>query len=209
MIAHAASLNADVLVLNKLWMAIRVISARRAFGMVFGDLAEIIHVEDGSYTAYDFASWADLSKAHLAFEAQKYEWVHTVRMNIAVPKVIRLWAYDRLPRQEVKLNRRNIFARDGNLCQYCGKHYPTSELSLDHIRPRSQGGGSSWENLVCCCVRCNSRKAGRTPEQASMHLIRKPFKPKRNPAITLRLGLDRYASWQQFLDHAYWSVELK
>ncbi len=209
MIAVASSLDADVLVLNKLWMAIRVIDARRAFSMVFRELAEIIHVEDGSYTAYNFMSWTDLSGAQLSFQAQKYEWVSTVRLRLAVPKVIRLLGYDRLPRQDVKLNRRNIFARDSATCQYCGKHFPSSELSLDHILPRSQGGQSTWENLVCCCVRCNSKKAGRTPEQAAMHLIRKPFKPKRNPVINLRLGSAKYASWQQFLDHAYWSVELK
>lgn len=206
---QAASLNADVLVLNRLWMAIRVIDARRAFSLLFRDLAEVIHVEDGSFAGHDFESWSDMSGAELRFKAQQYEWINTVRLTLAVPKVIRLLGYDRLPRQDVKLNRRNIFARDHNTCQYCGKHFPSSELSLDHIRPRSQGGGSSWENLVCCCVRCNSRKAGRTPDQAGMKLVRPPFKPHRNPAINLRLGSDKYASWQQFLDHAYWSVELK
>ena len=133
----------------------------------------------------------------------------TVRLRLAVPKVIRLFGYDRLPQQDVKLNRRNIFARDRNMCQYCGKHHSTSELSLDHIQPRSQGGQSSWTNLVCCCVRCNARKGGRTPVQASMHLVRPPVKPKRNPIIALRLGSDKYASWRAFLDNAYWSVELK
>ncbi len=209
MMAHASSLNADVLVLNKLWMAVRIVDARRALSLLFRDLAEVIHVADGSYTGYDFDSWADLSNVHLKFAAPEYEWVHTVRLSLAVPKVIRLLGYDRLPKQDVKLNRRNIFARDHNICQYCGKHFPTSELSLDHIKPRSQGGGSSWENLVCCCVRCNTRKAGRTPDQAGIKLIRAPFKPRRNPVINLRLGSAKYASWQQFLDHAYWSVELK
>lgn len=207
-VAQASSLDADVLVLNKLWMAIRVINARRAFSLLVRGLAEVVHVDDGSYSGYDFQSWTELSQARLRFEAERHEWVRTVRLTIAVPKVIRLLGYDRLPRQDVKLNRRNIFARDHNTCQYCGKRYPTSELSLDHVIPRNQGGTSSWENLVCCCVRCNAKKAGRTPEQAHMQLIRKPFKPRRNPVINLRLGSDRYASWQQFLDHAYWSVEL-
>jgi len=126
-----------------------------------------------------------------------------------VPKIIRLLGYDRLPKQEVKLNRRNIFARDRNLCQYCGRKFSTQELSLDHINPRSQGGESSWTNLVCCCVKCNTRKGGRTPIQASMKLIRQPVKPHRNPVVALRVGNDRYASWRQFVDQAYWSVELK
>ncbi|MCX5662671.1 MAG: HNH endonuclease [Planctomycetota bacterium] len=205
----ASSLNAHVLVLNRHWMPIRVTDARRAFSLLVRELAEVIHVDDGAYTAHSFENWADLSKVRERFDARQYEWVKTVRMHVAVPKVIRLLGYDRLPAQDVKLNRRNIFARDRSLCQYCGKHFPTSELSLDHIHPRSQGGKSTWENLVCACVHCNARKGGRTPEQAHMKLIRKAVKPKRNPVISLRLGTEKYASWRQFLDHAYWSVELK
>jgi len=206
---HATSLNAHVLVLNRMWMAVRVTDARRAFSLLVRELAEVIRVDDGSYTGHDFDSWADLSAAREQFQHQHYEWVRTVRMHLAVPKVIRLFGYDRLPQQDVKFNRRNIFARDRNICQYCGRHHSTSELSLDHVKPRSQGGQSSWTNLVCCCVRCNARKGGRTPAQASMHLIRPPAKPKRNPIIALRLGSDKYASWRAFLDNAYWSVELK
>jgi 5-methylcytosine-specific restriction endonuclease McrA len=210
---QATALNSQVLVLNKLWMAIRVVDARRAFTLLFKDLAEVIRVDDGSYAAYDFDNWADASDAahrdYDGFAAEEYEWVRTVRMNLAVPKVIRLLGYEKLPRQEVKLNRRNIFARDRNRCQYCGRHFSTSELSLDHIVPRSQQGKSSWTNLVCCCVRCNAKKGGRTPGQARMKLIVPPCQPKRNPVISLRIGNDKYASWRQFLDQAYWSVELK
>ena len=203
-----AGLNANVLVLNRLYMAIRVISARRAFSMLLGDAAEVISVDDGKYINYDFESWVELSQYHEQFTPD-YDWVRTVRMHIAVPKIIRLLGYDRLPNQTVKLNRRNIYARDHNHCQYCGQKFPTSELTLDHIVPRSHGGKSSWTNLVCACVSCNSRKGGRTPVQAGLKLLRKPFQPKRNPVINLRLGLDKYASWQSFLDNAYWSVELK
>lgn len=205
----ASGLNAQVLVLNRHWMAVRVVDARRAFSLVFRNLAEVIRVSDGAYTCHDFDSWADLTNARSEFSDQHYDWVRTVHLEIAVPKVIRLLGYDRLPKQDVKLNRRNIFARDGNRCQYCGKKLPTSELSLDHIEPRSQGGISTWLNLVCCCVRCNAKKGGRTPEQAGMKLIRPPFKPRRNPVISLRLGSEKYACWQAFLDNAYWSVELK
>ncbi len=212
MLSQATALNAQVLVLNKLWMAVRVVDARRAFSLIVRDLAEVIHVNDGVYTAHDFESWTDLSAERENFQQLQqhhYEWVRTVRLSIAVPKVIRLLGYDRLPRQDVKLNRRNIFARDRNLCQFCGKHFSTSELTLDHLTPRAQGGTSTWENLVCCCVACNARKGGRTPEQAHMKLIRKPVKPRRNPVISIRLGSDKYASWRAFLNEAYWSVELK
>ena len=205
----ASGLDAKVLVLNKVWVAIRVISARRAFAMLMRELAEVVHVEDGQYLSYDFSSWAEVSELARQLEPDSHDWVKTVRLPLAVPKIIRLHGYDRLPDQRVKLNRRNLFARDGNRCQYCGHHFPTSELSIDHVLPRSQGGGDTWENLVCSCVRCNARKGGRTPEQARMALVRKPIRPRRNPLIQARLGNERYASWKQFLDNAYWSVELK
>lgn len=207
--AMACPLDCKVLVLNKLYVAVRVISARRAFSLLCRDIAEVIHVEDDKFLTYDFSSWQELSQLRKTFEPDKHDWVRTMRFDIAVPRVIRLLGYDRLPAQIVKLNRRNLFARDRNQCQYCGKTFPTSELSIDHVLPRAQGGGDSWENLVCACVKCNARKGGRTPDEAQMKMIRKPVKPKRNPLITLRLGQERYSSWKAFLDDAYWNVELR
>lgn len=201
-------LNAKVLVLNKLYVAVRVISARHAFVLLAREVAEVIHADDGAYANYDFETWAEISELRRNFEPEKHDWVRTVRFDIAVPRIIRLLGYDRLPDQGVKLNRRNLFARDRNRCQYCGKLFPTSELSIDHVQPRSQGGPDTWENLVCSCVRCNARKGGRTPDQARMRLVRKPVRPKRNPLITIKLGNEKYASWKAFLDEAYWTVEL-
>lgn len=190
-------------------MAIRVTSARRAFSLLYRNLAEVIHVEDGQYLAYDFDTWREVSTFKDRFETNEHDWVRTVRFDIAVPRIIRLLGYDRLPQQMVKLNRKNIFARDRNQCQYCGRTYATSELSIDHIIPKSQNGSDTWENLVCACTGCNARKGGRTPDQASLTLVRRPVRPKRNPMITVRLGDNRYACWQTFLDNAYWSVELR
>jgi 5-methylcytosine-specific restriction endonuclease McrA len=204
----ASGLDCKVLVLNKLYVAIRVVSARRAFSLLCSNVAEVIHVDDGKYANYDFESWAEMSQLRKSFEPAEFDWVRTVRFDIAVPRVIRLLGYDRLPEQIVKLNRRNLFARDRNQCQYCGHAFTTAELSIDHVLPRAQGGGDTWENLVCSCVKCNARKGGRTPDQAHMKLIRKPVRPRRNPLITIRLGQARYASWKAFLDDAYWSVEL-
>lgn len=207
------ALNSKVLVLNRLYVAVRVISARRAFSMLLRDIAEVIHVAAGAdgpqYLNYDFGNWAAVSAARDSFESQAHDFVKTVRFDIAVPKIIRLLGYDRLPEQIVKLNRRNLFARDRNQCQYCGKHFPTADLSIDHVVPRMAGGGDTWDNLVCSCIRCNAKKGGRTPDQASMKLYRKPERPKRNPVIALRLGHEKYASWKQFLDEAYWGVELR
>ena len=204
-----AGLGAKVLVLNRNYMATRVISAKRAFVLLAREAAEVIHADDGSYANYDFTTWAELSELHKQFEPELYDWVKTVRFDIAVPRIIRLTAYDKLPAQRVKLNRRNLFARDHNQCQYCGSRFPTSELSIDHVVPRTQSGPDTWENLVCACVRCNSRKGGRTPTQAHMKLIRKPIQPRRNPLISIRLSSAKYASWKAFLDEAYWSVELR
>lgn len=204
-----SGLSAKVLVLNKHYLAVRVTSARRAFILLSRGMAEVIHVDEGRYANFDFDSWAEISELQREFEAEQHDWVKTVRFDIAVPKIIRLVGYDKLPQQSVKLNRRNLFARDGNKCQYCGDSFPTNDLTIDHVKPRAQGGGESWTNLVCACVPCNARKGGRTPEQASMRLMRKPVRPKRNPLIALRLGQDKYASWKAFLNDAYWSVELR
>jgi 5-methylcytosine-specific restriction endonuclease McrA len=202
-------LDSKVLVLNKLYMAMRVVSARRAFILLAKELAEVVHVEDGRYLNYDFESWRDIAALQKEFERERHDWVRTVRFEIAVPRIIRLLGYDRLPQQDVRLNRRNLFARDRNQCQFCGKHFPTGDLSIDHIIPRAQGGGDTWENLVCACIWCNAKKGGRTPDQAGMKLVRIPRRPRRNPLISLRLGSPRYQSWKAFLDEAYWSVELR
>jgi 5-methylcytosine-specific restriction endonuclease McrA len=202
-------LSCSVLVLNKHYMAIRIISARRAFSLLFREIAEVISLEEDNYANYDFQSWCDVSRFKRQFEPDGHDWVATVNFHIAVPRIIRLLFYDRLPRSDVKLNRRNIFARDHNSCQYCGKRYPTSELSLDHVIPRRMGGKSNWENIVCACTGCNVKKGGRTPKQAHMTLVKKPIKPKHNLLVHIHLGHHRYRSWKQFLDHAYWSVELK
>jgi 5-methylcytosine-specific restriction endonuclease McrA len=204
------ALDASVLVLNKLFMAIHVISVRRAFCLLCKDLAEVVSLEDGQYATYDFQTWREVSEYRARyFRQEDDDWIRTVNSEIQVPRVIRLVTYEKLPRQTVKFNRRNIFARDHNQCQYCGKKYPTSELSLDHVIPRSQGGQSTWDNIVCACVNCNVRKGGRTPREAHMSLIRKPEKPKRSPLLNLKLTHRKYQSWRTFLENAYWSVELK
>lgn len=209
MIAAESALSANVLLLNRLYMAVRVVSARRALTLLYRELAEVVSVDDGQYLAYDFNDWVEVSQAKRQFEPERYDWVRTVRFQIAVPKIIRLLGYDKLPAVGVKLNRRNLFARDQNRCQYCGKRFATTELSLDHVIPRSQGGDNSWENIVCACIHCNVKKGGRTPQQAHMTLINHPVKPKRSPVLTIKLSDSKYASWKQFLDFAYWNVELK
>jgi 5-methylcytosine-specific restriction endonuclease McrA len=208
---HYSGLDASVLVLNKMFMAVHVISVRRAFCLLCKDLAEVISIEDGGFASYDFTSWQEVSAhkaAHFA-RGEDDDWVTTASLEIQAPRVIRLLSYYKVPKQTVKFNRRNIFARDNNQCQYCGRKFATADLSLDHVLPRSQNGLTTWDNIVCACVECNVRKGGRTPRQANMTLIRKPEKPKRSPVLNMKLTQAKYRSWQSFLDNAYWSVELK
>ena len=203
------SLGLSVLVLNRTFVAVHVTNVRRAITLLFRDLAEVVHVEEGQYGAYSFESWRELSAMQATLRDPDHDWIRGVGFDLRAPRVIRLLSCDRGPRQGLRFNRRNVFARDGNQCQYCGQHFPMSELSLDHVVPRSQGGVTSWENIVCACVACNVRKGGRTPTEARMHLIRHPVKPKRSPLLSLKLGNPKYASWKSFVDSAYWTVDLK
>ena len=209
MTAANSPLSASVLVLNRFYVAVHVITARRAFSMLFRELVEVVHIEEGQYANYDFESWREISELKAEFKEPHEDWICAVNFEIQAPRIVRLLRYDRQPRSGPRFNRRNVFARDGGRCQYCGKRFPTSELSLDHVVPKTQGGTACWENLVCACVACNLRKGGRTPREARMKLISKPAKPRRSPMIAMKLGNPKYASWKTFLDKAYWEVDLK
>jgi len=198
----------SVLVLNRSFVAVQVTNVRRAIALLFRELAEVVHIEQGQFAAYSFASWRELSALRSSFRAPEQDWIRAVGFDLQAPRVIRLMRCDRGPRQGLRFNRRNIFARDENVCQYCGRHFPTSELSLDHVVPRSRGGDTSWENIVCACVACNVRKGGRTPQEARMHLVRLPAKPRRSPLLAVKLGNPKYASWKSFVDTAYWLADL-
>ena len=134
MYACSPALSESVLVLNRLYMAVRVVNVRRAMSLLYRNLAEVISVEDGEHLAYDFNDWVEVSEARSLFEPDKHDWIRTVRFQIAVPRIVRLLGYDKLPRVRVKFNRRNIYARDQSRCQYCGVRYSPSELSIDHAR---------------------------------------------------------------------------
>jgi 5-methylcytosine-specific restriction endonuclease McrA len=139
----------SVLVLNQNYEAISICTVRRAFLLVFLKKAEMIDALDGEY----FRS-----------SLQEFE----------IPSIIRLKNYVKVPHRKVALSRTNIFKRDGERCVYCGT---TKDLTIDHVIPRSKGGTESWENLVTACHSCNSKKGNRTPEEAGMTMLSKPFKP--------------------------------
>ena len=134
--------------------------------------------------------------------------VRAVSFSFKLPSVIRLLRYVRIKKRfdYVPFSRANIYARDEFTCQYCAETYPTQELTFDHVVPVSQGGRKDWENIVTCCVSCNRRKGGRTPEEARMRLIRTPRRPMSAPAIRITIGLrSAPESWRDYL---YWNLEL-
>jgi 5-methylcytosine-specific restriction endonuclease McrA len=134
-----------------------------------------------------------------------------VSRRIRVPRVVVLVAYEHLPKARVRFSRFNIYARDDSTCQYCGRRFPRSDLNLDHVVPRSRGGSTNWENVVCSCVPCNLRKGGRTPEEAGMRLLRHPARPRWTPVFRNAARRAFYREWMPFLsmaEAAYWNTEL-
>ena len=193
-------LETNVLVLNRFFMAVRVIDVRRAFTLLYRECAEVIDMEDGSqYQSYDFDSWCELSELTASEKQPGEEYLKTVRFELRIPRILRLTRFDKMPMQTVRFNRKNLFARDDHTCQYCGPHGSLSQLSMDHVIPRSYGGKTSWDNIVCCCLRCNSRKGGRTPKEARMKLLRQPAKPRVNPLMVQSVEDPRYKCWKTFL----------
>lgn len=195
-------LNSSVLVLNRNFQPIHVTSVKRAFRLLYQGVARAV---DEEYRSYDFDSWSALSAA-------QHDAIATVDRLIRIPRVLLLVAFERMPRLRVRFSRLNIYVRDEDTCQYCRRRLRRSELNLDHVVPRSQGGRTCWENVVCSCIQCNVRKGGRTPEQANMKLMRAPERPRFSPLVRTGVGREAYREWRPFLsvvDVSYWNVELK
>ncbi len=196
-------LNSKVLVLNRSYFPVHVTSVRRAFSLLYQGIAKAV---DAQYRTFDYESWSALSTS------VHDETVGLIGRAIRVPRVILLVSYDRVPRRRVRFSRFNVFARDKNTCQYCGRRFARNELNLDHVVPRSRNGESTWENIVCSCFVCNRIKGGRRPEEAGMRLIKKPVQPEWTPFMLETFSLRRYQDWVPFLnevDAAYWNTELQ
>ena len=195
-------LSSSVLVLNRHYQPVHVTSAKRAFTLLYMGAARAIEPD---YRTFDFDSWAALGAA------SGDDVVHTIGRVIRVPRVILLQMYDRLPKTRVRFSRLNIYARDQNTCQYCGRELPRTLLNLDHVVPRAQSGRTTWENVVCCCIECNLKKGARTPAQAGMALRRPPERPRWNPTFRAPAGRVHHREWLPFLglvDASYWNTEL-
>lgn len=196
-------IEGPVLVLNRTFLPVQITSIKRAICLVFKGFAKIV---DSEYQLYDFQSWSDLG---LALGDER---INMTSSAIKVPRVIMLQFYEKLPRRSVRLTRQNIYLRDKNMCQYCGITFSRSELNLDHVVPISQGGKTTWENVVCSCLRCNHKKGGRTPAQAGIKLLTRPAEPAHS--IFMHVSpkpqlLDAWRVYMNPLDFAYWYLELK
>jgi 5-methylcytosine-specific restriction endonuclease McrA len=169
-----SALQKPVLVLNASYEPINVCAARRAIVLVLKGVA--------------------------ATEERAAHHVSSERHCIPLPSVIRLLEYRRIPHQSRSLSRKNIMLRDRYSCQYCGSTLPAGELTMDHVVPRSRGGGSSWENLVACCIPCNNLKGNRTPGEAGMRLARppRPFTLHTSRHLMRLLGKSDH-QWRKYL----------
>jgi 5-methylcytosine-specific restriction endonuclease McrA len=167
-------MHAPVLVLNASYEPINVCAARRAIVLVLKGVA-MTEEENGHY-------------------------LHSARLAMRLPSVIRLLEYRRIPHQTRALSRKNLLLRDRNSCQYCGEMLPSSELTLDHVVPRSRGGLSTWENLVACCHACNRCKGDRLLAEAGMKLLREPraFNLHTSRHIMRLIGRSD-AKWRKYL----------
>jgi 5-methylcytosine-specific restriction endonuclease McrA len=193
-------LDSNVLVLNRLFQAIQVTTVKKAFCLLYKGHVRAVNPD---YSTCDWEDWVDVPPQ------PEEESIVTPTVRIRVPRVVLLVDFEGVPRHEVRFTRKNIFYRDKNRCQYCGHRMPTRDLNLDHVVPLSRGGKSTWENVVCCCIPCNSRKGGRTPEEAHMRLIHLPARPRWHPLVRLSLTSGQYEAWRNFLDAVYWNTELK
>ncbi len=144
-----ASLNRQVLILNQNYEPMSVIAAKKAVVLLYLGKVEIIEHHS--------------------------EYIHSVSRALPYPSIVRLMSFINVPRKRVVLSRKNILKRDNHRCQYCGSSQRL--LTVDHVMPKNRGGEESWENLVCACVQCNNRKGNHTPEEAGLHLMRRPQKP--------------------------------
>jgi len=166
------SLHRLTLVLNASYEPINVINARRALTLVMGGKACV--------------------------EAPSGHFIRTSKLNIQVPSVVRLLMYRRMPRLNRAVSRKSIMMRDRFTCQYCHRQFDAKKLTLDHVIPRSRGGGSTWENLVAACYACNNRKADRTPAEAGMALERKPAAIGIHTKHRLMMG-NAESAWDKYL----------
>ncbi len=166
-------LDLPTLVLNRQWQPVHVTTVARSLILLWNDTVRVVDPDD--YRLFAWNDWAERRPA----EGELC--IRSARLRLAVPEIIALAHYERLPGTAVTFSRRNVAKGDHYTCQYCGIQPGAESITIDHVLPRSQGGASTWINCVAACVGCNTRKGDRTPDQAGMRLRRRP--PSRVEAV--------------------------
>lgn len=187
----------DTLVLNRSYVPTSIVSWKKGISLIYQDAARAL---DRDYVVYEFEDWLVFSSD--SEMSHGYHFAHSSRWKIAVPEIIVLRNYDRLPSRDVKYSRQTIFERDAFRCAYCGKEFRRSELTIDHIVPRAKGGKSSFKNTISACVPCNSKKGHKTLEESGMKLHFKPKKPKWISPLNKVPRQKMLESWKTFLNRA-------
>ena len=197
-------LDQPVLVLNRYWQPVQTCSVRRAVHLLCVGHARVVQTDgENQFQTHDLGSWMDYSTC-----SNEGDFIHTVRLAVRVPSILVLGLYDKIPRLEVKFTRRNVFLRDQFTCQYCAKSLPEPQLNLDHVIPRQKGGRTTWENIVTSCVRCNTRKGNKLPQEADMHPLHKPVAPRWKPLFGIRENGLGDVSWAHFIDPVSGAIRL-
>jgi 5-methylcytosine-specific restriction endonuclease McrA len=184
-------LEQPTLVLNRQWQPVHVTTVARSLILLWNDAARVVDSDE-----FRLLTWSDWAER---VPAEGSPCIRSARLRLPAPEVICLAHFDRLPSSAVTFSRRNVAKRDRYACQYCGGQPGAESITIDHVRPRSQGGTSNWTNCVAACEGCNARKGDRTPEQAGMRLRRRPVRPEWKPLYT-EAGA-RIESWAKFLTH--------
>ncbi len=195
----AKLLQRPTLVLNRNWQPVGVHTVARALVLLWKEAAWVVDPAD--YQIYNWSDWARF------IPDPDEPVIRSVAFRLRVPEVVTLIGYDGMPNRTVAFSRRNLYRRDGYACQYCGRRPGSSELTIDHVVPRSIGGPTTWENCVLACVDCNKRKANRTPKQCSMKLRTIPARPRWRPLFAT--DHPRIESWSKFVSEAYWNIDLE
>lgn len=191
-------LEEAVLVLDKNYTPIEIITVREAFERLCRDSAVVLD----EYQMYDISDWIEYSKMKTSIQGDEVtptgSVVHTPRLQLMAPDVILLPGYSghKKARSQIRYSRTNIFQRDEYTCQYCKKDGSRKELTVDHIVPKSRGGKTTWSNIATACKPCNTRKGNRTPEEAGMKLLQQPTTPTWAQSFQLPRGKD---AWLKYL----------